>query len=243
MKAESTSTRLGMLTPSSNTVLEPLTFDMLANQSNISVHFSRFRVLKISLESDSLGQFSYDPMLEAADLLADAQVQSICWNGTSSGWLGFEKDRTLIAEIEARTGIKACSSILAMNELLTKFNAKKIGFVTPYLNEIQQKILNNYRSEGYEIAGEKHLGDPGNFSFATYSEAEILELCRAVANERPDAILIFCTNFRGARLAPIIEKETGITVLDSVSTALWKSIKVAGEEPKKIRGWGRLFDV
>ena len=243
MKAESTSTRLGMLTPSSNTVLEPLTFDMLANQSNISVHFSRFRVLKISLESDSLGQFTYDPMLEAADLLADAQVQSICWNGTSSGWLGFEKDRTLIAEIEARTGIKACSSILAMNELLTKFNAKKIGFVTPYLNEIQQKILNNYRSEGYEIAGEKHLGDPGNFSFATYSEAEILELCRAVANERPDAILIFCTNFRGARLAPIIEKETGITVLDSVSTALWKSIKVAGEEPKKIRGWGRLFDV
>tara|TARA_B100000609_G_C17072134_1_gene359678 strand:- start:31 stop:762 length:732 start_codon:yes stop_codon:yes gene_type:complete len=243
MKAESTSTRLGMLTPSSNTVLEPLTFDMLANQSNISVHFSRFRVLKISLESDSLGQFTYDPMLEAADLLADAQVQSICWNGTSSGWLGFEKDRTLIAEIEARTGIKACSSILAMNELLTKFNAKKIGFVTPYLNEIQQKILNNYRSEGYEIAGEKHLGDPGNFSFATYSEAEILELCRAVANERPDAILIFCTNFRGARLAPIIEKETGITVLDSVATALWKSIQVAGEEPKKIRGWGRLFDV
>ena len=243
MKAESASTRLGMLTPSSNTVLEPLTFDMLANQSNISVHFSRFRVLKISLESDSLGQFTYDPMLEAADLLADAQVQSICWNGTSSGWLGFEKDRTLIAEIEARTGIKACSSILAMNELLTKFNAKKIGFVTPYLNEIQQKILNNYRSEGYEIAGEKHLGDPGNFSFATYSEAEILELCRAVANERPDAILIFCTNFRGARLAPIIEKETGITVLDSVSTALWKSIQVAGEEPKKIRGWGRLFDV
>jgi len=243
MNAESASTRLGMLTPSSNTVLEPLTFDMLANQSNISVHFSRFRVLKISLESDSLGQFTYDPMLEAADLLADAQVQSICWNGTSSGWLGFEKDRTLIAEIEARTGIKACSSILAMNELLTKFNAKKIGFVTPYLNEIQQKILNNYRSEGYEIAGEKHLGDPGNFSFATYSEAEILELCRAVANERPDAILIFCTNFRGARLAPIIEKETGITVLDSVSTALWKSIQVAGEEPKKIRGWGRLFDV
>jgi len=243
MKAESASTRLGMLTPSSNTVLEPLTFDMLANQSKISVHFSRFRVLKISLESDSLGQFNYDPMLEAADLLADAQVQSICWNGTSSGWLGFENDHTLIAEIEARTGIKACSSILAMNELLTKFNARKIGFVTPYLNEIQQKILNNYKSEGYEITGEKHLGDPGNFSFATYSEAEILELCRAVATERPDAILIFCTNFRGARLAPIIEKETGITVLDSVSTALWKSIQVAGEEPKKIRGWGRLFDV
>ena len=39
------------------------------------------------------------------------------------------------------------------------------------------------------------------------------------------------------------EEETGITVLDSVSTALWKSIRVAGGEPKTIRGWGRLFDV
>ena len=97
--------------------------------------------------------------------------------------------------------------------------------------------------EGYEIAAEKHLGDPGNFSFASYTEADILELCRAVAKERPDAILIFCTNFRGAQLAPLIEEETGITVLDSVSTALWKSIKVAGGEPKTIRGWGRLFDV
>ena len=237
------STRLGMLTPSSNTVLEPLTFSMLANQSDISAHFSRFRVLKISLEADSLDHFSNVPMLEAADLLADAKVQSICWNGTSSGWLGFEKDSALIAEIEARTGINACSSILAMNELLAKFNAKRICFITPYLSEIQQKILNNYRLKGYEIAAEKHLGDPSNFSFATYSEADILGLCRVAANERPDAILIFCTNFRGAQLAPLIEEETGITVLDSVSTALWKSIQVAGGEPKTIRGWGRLFDV
>ena len=133
MISDLASTRLGMLTPSSNTVLEPLTFSMLANQSDISAHFSRFRVLKISLEAGSVDQFSNVPMLEAADLLADAKVQSICWNGTSSGWLGFEKDSALISEIEARTGIKACSSILAMNELLAKFNAKRISFVKPYI--------------------------------------------------------------------------------------------------------------
>jgi maleate isomerase len=182
-------------------------------------------------------------MLAAADLLADAKVQSICWNGTSSGWLGFDTDRKLIAEIETRTGVKACSSILAMNELLAKFATKRIAFVTPYLPEIQDRILANYRAEGFEVAAERHLGDPGNFSFATYSEAEILDLCRAVATDKPDAILIYCTNFRGARLAPIIEAETGIPVLDSVSTALWKSMQVAGDDPKRIQGWGRLFDV
>lgn len=243
MTAELASTRLGMLTPSSNTVLEPLTAAMLADLPDASAHFARFRVLKISMEEDALGQFKNEPMLAAAELLADAEVQSICWNGTSSGWLGFDTDRALIAEIETRTGVKACSSILAMNELLAKLGARRVGFVTPYLPEIQTRILANYRAEGFEIAGERHLGDPGNFSFATYTEAEILDLCRAVAEDKPDAITIYCTNFRGARLAPIIEAETGIPVLDSVSTALWKSMQIAGDDPARIKGWGRLFDV
>ena len=243
MTAQLASTRLGMLTPSSNTVLEPLTAAMLADLPDASAHFGRFRVLKISMEDDALSQFTNEPMLAAAELLVDAQVQSICWNGTSSGWLGFDTDRALIAEIEARTGTKACSSILAMNELLEKLGAKRVAFVTPYLDEIKTRILANYRAEGFEIAGEKHLGDPGNFSFATYSEADILELCRAVATEKPDAITIYCTNFRGARLAPIIEAETGIPVLDSVSTALWKSMQVAGDDPARIKGWGQLFNV
>ena len=243
MTAELASTRLGMLTPSSNTVLEPLTTAMLADLPDATAHFARFRVLKISMDDDALGQFKNEPMLAAAELLADANVQSICWNGTSSGWLGFDTDRDLIAQIEKRTGVKACSSILAMNELLVKLNAKRIAFVTPYLPEIQDRILANYRAEGFEIAAERHLSDPGNFSFATYTEAEILDLCRAVAAEKPDAITIYCTNFRGTRLAPIIEEETGIPVLDSISTALRKSMQVAGDDPKRILGWGRLFDV
>ena len=243
MTIELASIRLGMLTPSSNTVLEQLTVAMLADLPNASAHFSRFKVVKIALEESALRQFTHKPMLEAADLLADANVQTICWSGTSSGWLGFDKDHALVAEIELRTGVKACSSILAMNELLKKFKVKRLAFVTPYLSEIQERILTNYRLAGFEIVAEKHLGDQGNFSFATYSESDILNLCRAVAVEKPDAIAIYCTNFRGARLAPIIEKETGVTVLDSVSTALWKSIQLAGGETKSIRGWGRLFDV
>jgi len=243
MTSELASTRLGMLTPSSNTVLEPLTAAMLAGLPDVSAHFARFRVLKISMEDDALGQFTNEPMLAAAELLADAKVQSICWNGTSSGWLGFDTDHALIAEIEARTGVKACSSVLAMNEILERLSAKRIAFVTPYLPEIQERILSNYRSEGFDVVAERHLLDPGNFSFATYSASEILEMCRAVAVEKPDAIAVFCTNFRGAGIAATIEQETGIPVLDSVSTALWKSMQVAGADPKRVTGWGQLYDV
>lgn len=236
-------TRLGMLTPSSNTVLEPLTAAMLQDLPDVSAHFARFRVVKISMDSDALDQFTTAPMLEAAALLADAKVQSICWNGTSSGWLGFDTDRALIAEIEARTGVAACSTVLAINDLLARMGARRIALVTPYLPEIQDRIIANYRAEGYDVVAERHLNDPGNYSFATYSADQILGMCRAVAADKPDAIAVFCTNFRGARVAPTIEAETGIPVLDSVSTALWTSMRVAGDAPGRIRGWGRLFDV
>lgn len=236
-------TRLGMLTPSSNTVLEPITAAMLAGLPDVSAHFARFRVVKISLEADALGQFTNAPMLDAAELLADAKVGSICWNGTSSGWMGFDSDRALLAEIQERTGVPACSSVLAMNENLTRLEARRIALVTPYLPEIQTRIIANYTTEGFDVVAERHLDDPGNYSFATYDEAQILDLCRQVAVAKPEAILIFCTNFRGAGVAEIIEAETGIPVLDSVSTALWKSMQVAGDDPSRIKGWGRIFDV
>jgi len=68
---------LGMLTPSSNTALEPLCAAMLRELPEVPVHFGRFRVTQIALSPQALGQFHLAPILQAARLLADA----ITWNG------------------------------------------------------------------------------------------------------------------------------------------------------------------
>lgn len=243
MQTQPSEIRLGMLTPSSNTVLEPLTSAMLSGVRGVTAHFGRFRVLRIALDDDALNQFTTEPMLHASELLADAKVQTICWNGTSSGWMGFDTDEALCADIEERTGVRACSSVLALNEILTLTGARRIAFVTPYLDDVQAAINANYARAGFQVVADLHLGDPGNYSFSTYSEGEIIEMCRSVAAEKPDAISIFCTNFRGAGVAETIEAETGIPVYDTVSTALWKSMKLAGGDPARVRGWGRVFDL
>lgn len=234
--------RLGMLTPSSNTVLEPLTSAMLAGTPEVSAHFGRFPVTEISLRDQALGQFDTDPMLDAASLLADAKVHAICWNGTSSGWLGFEQDNELCRAITERTGVPACSSVLALNEIFTITGVRRFGLVTPYLDEIQERILANYASAGFTCPAERHLGDPGNFSFSEVSEATIAALCREVAKGADiDAIAIFCTNLRGAAIVRSLEAELGLPIYDTVATALWKSLKVANVDPTRIQDWGRLF--
>ncbi|MEM7045196.1 MAG: Asp/Glu/hydantoin racemase, partial [Pseudomonadota bacterium] len=88
----------------------------------------------------------------------------------------------------------------------------------------------------------RHLGDPGNFSFSEVSEATIAEMCRDVAKaDGVQAIAIFCTNLRGIAVVPALEAELGLPIYDTVATALWRSLKVAGVDPARVRAWGRLF--
>src|ERR1700712_1185401 len=125
-------TRLGMLTPSSNTALEPITSAMLAGSMDISAHFSRFKVTEIALSETALRQFDDSEILRAAELLAHAKVDVIAWNGTSASWLGLDRDERLCERIVATTGIVARTTVLAYRDLFRRLGIARIGLVTPY---------------------------------------------------------------------------------------------------------------
>ena len=65
----------------------------------------------------------------------------------------------------------------------------------------------------------------------------------AVADEKPDAIGIICTNLAAAPLVAGLEAATGIPIYDTIATAVWKSLRLAGVDPRGITGWGRLFSL
>lgn len=234
-------TLLGMLTPSSNTSLEPITSAMVSGLPGVSAHFSRFTVTEISLRDQALGQFDDSKIIEAAMLLADAKVDVIGWNGTSSGWLGFEADERLCQRITEATGIPATTSVLALNEILEKTNAKDFGLVTPYLDNVMEKIIENYRRSGFNCIAERHLNLHVNFSFSEVTEEQIRSMVREVARKDPKAISTFCTNLKAAHLVPELEAETGLPIYDTISTVVWKSLRIAGYDTTKLTGWGRLF--
>lgn len=232
---------LGMLTPSSNTVLEPVTTAMLAGLPEASAHFGRFRVTEIALSDQALAQFDDTEILRAAELLSHANVQSIGWNGTSSGWLGFEADERLCRRITEATGVAACTSVLALNEIFERTGVKRFGLVTPYRDDVQESIVKNYAGSGFECVAEQHLRIQDNYSFSEVSADQLRAMTREVARAKPQAITIFCTNLRGAPLVAELERELGIPIYDTIATVVWKSLKLAGAEPRRVAGWGRLF--
>ena len=233
--------RLGMLTPSSNTVLEPVSTAIVAGLPEVSVHFGRFKVTEIALSEQALKQFDDTEILRAAELLAHAKVDVIAWNGTSASWLGLDRDERLCERIVATTGIAACTSVLAFREIFQRTNAKRIGLVTPYTDDVQAKIIETWKSAGMACSAERHSGLRDNFSFADVDETAISDMIRAVRNEGCDAVAVVCTNMRAASLVPALETELGIPIYDSIAVTVWKSLLAAGADPSRISAWGQLF--
>jgi len=112
---------LGVIVPSSNSALEPLTQALVSSISTpekpVTVHFTRVPVTQLNLSPGSSAQFSHEALLTAAQLLADAKVSAIGWSGTSAGWLGFPNDERLCHLIQEKFGIPATTSTLALNKV------------------------------------------------------------------------------------------------------------------------------
>ena len=238
----STPIRLGVLTPSSNTALEPLTSAIVATVPGASAHFSRFKVTEISLKPDALGQFDDSKILAAAELLADARVDVIGWSGTAAGWLGFESDERLVERIRSHTGIQATTAVLALNELMRLKGIQRLGLVSPYTPDVQARIVDNYAAIGVEIVAERHLGICVNHDFALVPPQQLRQMIEEVAQSAPQAISTYCTNLHAADLAGAVERELGIPLLDTESTTVWGMLRAIGVAPAVVQRWGALYE-
>src|SRR6266536_1098105 len=111
--------KIGFIVPSSNTALEPLTVAMasqLANQA--SFHFTRLPVKTIDTSAQTLTQFAPAKMIAAAQLLLDAHLDAILWNGTSGAWNGapVAAEIALSNNLAQTTGVPSSTSTLAQIE-------------------------------------------------------------------------------------------------------------------------------
>lgn len=233
--------RIGVITPSSNSVLEPLTSAMAASlDGQVSVHFSRLRVTAISNDPASHHQFDAHLMVKAAALLADAEVNVILWDGTSGSWEGLEEDRKIVTAIEEQLKVPATTATIALVDALRALNVTRYALLVPYVDSIAQQIQANLRTLGFECCASINESITVNDGFASISIETISDRCRRVAAANPQVIVIHCTNMRAADALEPLEAELGITILDSVAVGFWGALQRI-QSPLTVRGFGRLL--
>jgi maleate cis-trans isomerase/uncharacterized protein YndB with AHSA1/START domain len=232
--------RIGVITPSSNTTVEPVMTAVLSGRPDVTLHFTRIPVTSIRADSSASAQFAAEPLVSAARLLADARVDVVVWAGTSGSWLGLAHDRHLVDILEREIGTVATTSALALHRATSRLGATRLGVAVPYQPDVTALIAQRYQQEGLTCVARACLGLEDNWSFAAVADSEICRLVRSVATPEAQAVAVVCTNFSAAGEVAALERELGIPVLDSVLVTVWDCLQLLGT-PGGLDGWGMLL--
>ena len=234
-------TKIGHITPSCNTALEhitPLATASLAHR--VSHHFARIPVGTISLSTSDRNQFTTGTMLEAAQLLGDAAMDVILWNGTSACWNGIESDREICEAITRETGVPASTTILGQYEVFERTGARRFGLAVPYTDDVLALASETFGEAGYEVVSSANLGLTVGKEMAYVPFDDIRSLIRRSDSPDAECIVVVCTGLPAAFVVEEMEQELGKPVFDSVLVTLWEGLRLAGVKDP-IADWGHLL--
>lgn len=210
--------RVGLMVPSSNTMMEP---DFTAGlPANATLHIARMFLEDTTAagEDRMLDEFA----LPAARDLGTAHVDVVVFGCTSAGALrGNDYDAQLCQRISEITGAPTISTIASVRDAIAKTGARRVGVVTPYVDELNVKIKASVEAGGVRVVTISGLGISENFAIAQV-EPETIEdfAAKALSDADIDAVFVSCTNFAAMAAMRGIGERLGLPVVTSNQAVL-----------------------
>lgn len=222
--------RVGLIVPSSNTVMEVDFYRALPRQ--VTLHTARMYLKDTTVQGEELMLDVHLP--HAARDIATAKPDLVVFGCTSAGALrGNVYEAELCRWLSEITSAPVVSVISSVRRLLGEIGAKRIAVVTPYVDELNERIERSLRDDGFDVERIVGLGISDNFAIAEVQPEAIVEFCRrSLAGLSADALFISCTNFRGMAARPQLEEELKVPVVTSNHATLVAVGKALGVEDK-----------
>ena len=214
--------RVGLMIPSSNTMMEvDFTRDL---PPEAALHTARMFMEDTTPagESRMLDEFA----LPAARDLGTARPDVVVFGCTSAGALrGNDYDTELCERISELTGAPVVSTIGAVRAAIEASGAASIGVITPYVDELNEKIKASIEADGTEVAAIAGLGITDNFEIAEVEPDEIAAfavraLGHLAAEDGIDLVFASCTNFAAMAARAAIAQRLGLPVITSNQAVL-----------------------
>ncbi len=121
-----------------------------------------------------------------------------------------------------QTHAHAVSVIRAVREAIQRRNAERIGVITPYVEELNDKIRASIEETGdVEVVDIVGLGIDENFTIAEVHPDTIVDLAVTNFADRDiDLLFASCTNFRALDALPALHAALDIPIVTSNQAAL-----------------------
>jgi maleate isomerase len=218
--------RIGLLIPSSNTMME---VDFVRGlPPDASLHTARMYMEDTTPagESRMLDEFA----MGAARDVGTARPHVVVFGCTSAGALrGNDYDADLCSRLGEVTGAPTLSTIQAVRSALSSSGARRIGVITPYVEELNAKIKASIEADGVEVVKMAGLGITDNFEIARVASDDIVDFAVAVLGDaRADLVFASCTNFAAMEARPAIAERLGVPVVTSNQAVLAAAIAHLG---------------
>ena len=214
--------RVGLMIPSSNTMME---MDFARNlPAGTALHTARMFMEDTTAAGEirMLDEFA----LPAARDLGTARPDIVVFGCTSAGALrGNDYDAELCARISEVTGAPTVSTIGAVRAAIAESGAASVGVITPYVDELNDKIKASIEADGTRVAAIAGLGISENFAIAQVGHDDIVAfaeraLGRLAAQASIGLVFASCTNFGAMAARPAIAARLGLPVITSNQAVL-----------------------
>jgi maleate isomerase len=212
------STRVGLIVPSSNTVMEVDLYRRLPESA--TVHTARMHLEETTPEGESTMLDEHLPT--AISDLATAKPDVVVFGCTSAGALrGNDYEGELVKSIAEQTRAEAISVAASVRRAISARGARRVGVITPYVEALNVPIQASLEDVGIEVVGIHGLGIDDNFEIASVEPGSIVaQAVEQFGGAEIDLLFASCTNFRALDARDEIERELGVPVLTSNQAAL-----------------------
>lgn len=210
--------RLGLLVPSSNTVMEVDFYRHLP--PDVTLHTARIFLKETTPEAERRMIDEYTPL--AARDLETLRPDLVVFGCTSaSAVYGNEGDRLLRDRLAEAIGAPTIGVMSSVQAALARLNARRVAVITPYIDALNVKIAESLAGYGIEVVAIHGLGVTVNREIADVRPEEIAAYAREkLAGTDAECIFASCTNFRAMEALPELRAAFSVPVITSNQAAL-----------------------
>ena len=211
--------RVGLIVPSTNTVMEP---DLYRNlPPGTTVHTSRMLLQgSVTVEAEELMLDVYLP--DCAQQIGTLMPDVVVFGCTSAGALrGPAYEQELAGEISRATGAPTITIMGAVVEELKRLDVSSVAVLTPYSEEINDTIKESLEASGFTVPHIDGMDVKGAFNIAAVSPEEIVNYVQEqLDGVESDCLFVSCANLKSVDVLDRIREVAGRPVVTSNQAVL-----------------------
>lgn len=230
---------LGLVALASDSVIEPELTTFLPHDG-ISLYVSRIPVLKKAGVKKLQAMEAQIPDA-AARILPDEELDAIGF-GCTSGSMIIGPEGVAAAVNGSRPGVPVTNPVSAALKGLRTLGLRRIALITPYVDEVNEKVGAFVTSQGFEVVTKGSFKQPGDYWISRVPPEAIFEAGRELGGADVDGVFISCTALRCSSIIARLEDAIGKPVVTSNQAMAWDFLRLAGCDDV-VEGYGRLLTV